>query len=629
VDTNVRRHVTLSPVSGFGRQKESASYTLSPTKTTIQSPSKGSPTSQSSKTSLVANSPVKGAQKETSPKKEQLSPDASGLLTSIMLRKPQSLAYFLDLLTPTKVNTVQLVVEADNDPRTPRSPSKAGMDISPVNTSPKHEEKSVSIEDPKPVLETAKAESQVQSVTGPYQNDATKQTYFQFPKIRSHLLRPAPQELSISIQNKLSKANKLRAQLLQDRKRQLQRYFHSLKLKLLLHDSRLRLDKLRLATQVELQQSVVELNRQMLTRRKREQVMRHTEHVRRVQVLVKMKKMMELRRAVSESFCDYLKKDYEADDEDALWSANVQDPFGSRGFQKGLRVIIPEEEEYDAESVNPDLPRDSPSTAYNSSPQPNRVGQYASDLESFLYGGHSPSLREPMSSTIRRTKSLPHLVLDDNSDGVFLEILSLLPPITRFSLRELDMDEVLANAQLRHDILFDPDLQFKPSSADNDEDDEVLEDGEDWGAGDSKTKAYWSDLQDEVKQGDLFRLPLLVSEIRAIMVELLPSGQEIKGELESKLDSRFVHQQIQSGIMNPVPLFQYIADVMKLNCAPFRDPIVDQMVAESQNGNIVKALKICFDMLELMKLVFQTYVGLCQSSIDEVKAVHHRKCGFI
>jgi hypothetical protein len=626
VDTNVRRHVTLSPVSGYGRQKDSATYTLSPTKATAQSPSKGSPGSQTSKTSLVSNSPAKETQRETSPKKDQLSPDASGLLTSIMLRKPQSLAYFLDLLTPTKVNNVQLVVDADNDPRTPRSPSKAGMDVSPLNSSPKQDEKLVIVQDPKPTLEAAKAESK--EPTGPYQKDATKQTYFQFPKIRSHLLRPSPQELSVSIQNKLSRANKLRAQILQDRKRQLQRYFHSLKLKLLLHDSRLRLDKLRLATQVELQQSVVELNRQMLTRRKREQVMRHTEHVRRVQVLAKMKKMMELRRAVSESFCDYLKKEYDVDEEDALWSANVQDSFDSKGFQKGLRVIIPEEEEYDAESVNPDLPRDSPSTAYNSSPKPNRVGHYAADLESFLYGGHSPSLREPMSSTIRRTKSLPQLILDDNSDSVFLEVLSLLPPITRFSLRELDMDEVLANAQLRHDILFDPDLQFKPSSGDNDEEAEEMEDGEEWGAGDAKTKAYWSDLQDEVKQGDLFRLPLLVSEIRAIMVELLPSGQEIKGELESKLDSRFVHQQIESGIMNPVPLFQYIADIMKLNCAPFRDPIVDQMVTESQNGNIVKALKTCFDLLELMKLVCITDIGLCQSSINEIATIHIGKCGY-
>jgi hypothetical protein len=40
---------------------------------------------------------------------------------------------------------------------------------------------------------------------------------------------------------------------------------------------------------------------------------------------------------------------------------------------------------------------------------------------------------------------------------------SLNPPITRATLRELDLAEILRNPQLRHDIVFDPNLMFRPN----------------------------------------------------------------------------------------------------------------------------------------------------------------------
>ena len=38
-----------------------------------------------------------------------------------------------------------------------------------------------------------------------------------------------------------------------------------------------------------------------------------------------------------------------------------------------------------------------------------------------------------------------------------------LPPINLQSLKEIDLHEILKNPQLRHDILFDPQLQFRPN----------------------------------------------------------------------------------------------------------------------------------------------------------------------
>lgn len=41
--------------------------------------------------------------------------------------------------------------------------------------------------------------------------------------------------------------------------------------------------------------------------------------------------------------------------------------------------------------------------------------------------------------------------------------ISLSPPITKATLRELDLHEILRNPQLRHDSVFDPNLMFRPN----------------------------------------------------------------------------------------------------------------------------------------------------------------------
>ena len=53
----------------------------------------------------------------------------------------------------------------------------------------------------------------------------------------------------------------------------------------------------------------------------------------------------------------------------------------------------------------------------------------------------SPGPREALADRIKRTKSIPDLLLKDSSfDNTIQELLTLLPPVTRFTLRELEMD---------------------------------------------------------------------------------------------------------------------------------------------------------------------------------------------
>lgn len=66
---------------------------------------------------------------------------------------------------------------------------------------------------------------------------------------------------------------------------------------------------------------------------------------------------------------------------------------------------------------------------------------------------------------------LDPLALHDAHSGAFnkevsprsLARISLVPPITRATLRELDLGEIMRNPQLRHDVVFDPNLMFRPN----------------------------------------------------------------------------------------------------------------------------------------------------------------------
>ncbi|KAI9004725.1 T-complex protein 11-domain-containing protein [Gaertneriomyces semiglobifer] len=214
----------------------------------------------------------------------------------------------------------------------------------------------------------------------------------------------------------------------------------------------------------------------------------------------------------------------------------------------------------------------------------------ADDLNIFAL--HTDVYGESLSATVRRLRVLPVALLEDMEESAYLELLELLPPITRFTLRELELSEILSNAQLRHDLFFDPELQFKPNL-----------DGEKGRQKREAADAYWEEVDSEVNAGHLYRLPLLLFEMRVIIIELLPYSAERKEDVERHIDVRLIAQQMQHGVLDALALVQYIADLLKANCAPARDCLVDAMVAECQGGNFVKTLRQCFEVLEFMKLV--------------------------
>ncbi|KAJ3234378.1 hypothetical protein HDU78_005872 [Chytriomyces hyalinus] len=205
-------------------------------------------------------------------------------------------------------------------------------------------------------------------------------------------------------------------------------------------------------------------------------------------------------------------------------------------------------------------------------------------------------LDESLSEIVERNKSLPVQILDELDENDYMELIPLLPPVTRFTLRELDMDEILLNPQLRHDLYFDPNLQFKPNM-----------DGERNHQKKVKASLYWSNLGQEIDNKETYRIPLIIYEIKCILKELLPYSQATHQEIEASIDVVYIAQQLEHGVFDAVSLIRYLCNLLKTNCAPARDERVEAMLAQCEAGKLCESLAICFEVLELMKLDYANH----------------------
>ncbi|ODV93367.1 hypothetical protein PACTADRAFT_51966 [Pachysolen tannophilus NRRL Y-2460] len=179
-----------------------------------------------------------------------------------------------------------------------------------------------------------------------------------------------------------------------------------------------------------------------------------------------------------------------------------------------------------------------------------------------------------------------------------------LPPVNLQSLREIDLHEILKNPQLRHDILFDPQLQFRPNL-----------DGERGRKKKMMVDKYWDDIKKECEQyvlkrqfnTSVSRLPILFTTLREILISLLPSKN--RAAVYDIMDDDLLVQQLKNFAFDFVSLAKWLSEVFKSHCAPMRDSWVDEMtskfVAAQEEGSVdklVDGLRMIFAILEAMKL---------------------------
>jgi hypothetical protein len=195
--------------------------------------------------------------------------------------------------------------------------------------------------------------------------------------------------------------------------------------------------------------------------------------------------------------------------------------------------------------------------------------------------------------------------------------------VTKATLSELDVNKIVHNPKLRHDINFDPDLHFRPN-LDGEKGRRKKQKADDfWDTMRSQLRSYLMDREGFEKElGDAeWCLPATLKAIRGILETLVP--QRDRASVEETFNVDLLMQQFRKGVANLVKLAMWLSQLLKCHCAPMRDDWVDDMVTQLSNGDrnrdvgqLVDGMLSLLAVLEAMKLVSLTSNLLTSSLTD-------------
>ncbi|KAI1908571.1 Protein SOSEKI 1 [Ophidiomyces ophidiicola] len=199
-----------------------------------------------------------------------------------------------------------------------------------------------------------------------------------------------------------------------------------------------------------------------------------------------------------------------------------------------------------------------------------------------------------------------------------LQSAERLPPVTKGTLSELDLDHILRNINLRVDVNFDRDLHFRPVDGKKGQEKRRLAEGY-WEAVALEISIYtYMGSPEGRKDNDNSRtnepqayfeprLPGMLETLKDVLWTLVPERDHMG--IAENLDIPFIMQQVEKGVLDITGLFLWLAELLKSHCAPMRDQWADQMVNEIQGGfasmdmaKAVQGIKTLFCILEAMKL---------------------------
>lgn len=223
---------------------------------------------------------------------------------------------------------------------------------------------------------------------------------------------------------------------------------------------------------------------------------------------------------------------------------------------------------------------------------------------------------------------IPKCISLDTQQIHKLRYADMMPPVTKDTLSELDLDRIVQNIHLRMDANYEPELHFMPDNDGEKGRQKKIVADDYWEAmsleimiytytnlhrsqagGDIET-ARVPDIRTMVKDDRLFqpRLPAMFESLHGIIVTLVPVRDH--PSVSQNLDVALLMQQVHKGVLDLVSLSDWLACLLKTHCAPMRDQLVDEMAAEIGSGSthadvdkLVSGLRKLFNVLEMMKLV--------------------------
>ncbi|KAI4137591.1 MAG: hypothetical protein L6R39_007195 [Caloplaca ligustica] len=202
----------------------------------------------------------------------------------------------------------------------------------------------------------------------------------------------------------------------------------------------------------------------------------------------------------------------------------------------------------------------------------------------------------------------------------------LEPPVTKESLSELDLNRIISDARLRHDLNFEHEIMFRPNTfgtrgtrkkRDEDQYFEALTFEFDFyiqlqGSPPSPSVRPRLNPTAATRRTALppnapRRVRRMISSIRDVVKTLVPAArwQTVDGQFD--VDLRM--QELEHGICDIAGLIEWLGNLLLCSCSPMRDPLVKAMIAKTQQAimardarQLVNAIKDLFGVLETMKL---------------------------
>ena len=191
------------------------------------------------------------------------------------------------------------------------------------------------------------------------------------------------------------------------------------------------------------------------------------------------------------------------------------------------------------------------------------------------------------------------------------------PPVTAETLKELDLQWMQNNINLRVDVHYDHDLRFMPISGRRGEE-KRMEADDYWKALQVELLVYRHDhlgscsacvqsSLDTASYSVQQRLPIMFNKLRALLLSLVPHNDHER--VSDALDVDLLMQEVRNNALEAVQLSVWLSDLLTTHCAPIRDEWAHDMTSKISEGvqqndmsSLVAGLGKLFSLCEAMKL---------------------------
>ncbi|KAL8635822.1 MAG: hypothetical protein Q9228_006725 [Teloschistes exilis] len=201
------------------------------------------------------------------------------------------------------------------------------------------------------------------------------------------------------------------------------------------------------------------------------------------------------------------------------------------------------------------------------------------------------------------------------------------PPITKETLSELDLNRIVSNTQLRHDVNYEAEIMFRPNTYGK-RGEEKNQEGNRYFEALALEFGHYISLDSSVSTSPSLsastpgttakrsrsnlansprRLPRMITAVRDIVKTLVPLDKWQTVDEQFDVDLRM--QELERGIGDMAGLIEWLGRILLGSCSPMRDSTVKDMVVRTQRAistqdaqELMHAIRDLFGVLETMKL---------------------------